>query len=860
MSSKAQGKYIQFTGESLGSIRFHPGQFGQEVFRELDESKLRDDSVFTKHQKVSRILFDAIQGYDEGCFLLPQVVDYISHVKKFIPTYHFSSFEFWLNHYCKESDLVKMRVRGKIVGKYIPRDRYQNLLPVGNKPVFGPHFSLAHFSPDIDTTIASFSHFLNAFSSRIGSSRHFWVLPGGPPEGAIELDFVFKEAFGQEVFMNLALLEKTISVSSLDLLTQEGLTFKGLRDLSYDVDGSEGKKAVLLTDDQGCYIGDWHEIDVDSVRGIIRRFQEMLTEYQNQLVIQSVSLFARGPATQKDVSLFIESMLTRRLNESNILRGITARHRANLDLFLRDVIGVPAGYGLTMNDFIDAIDPNFGYHKFREELKAFANKELSPEKIFISLESIFLAESAAHNQFIHYMDTLDVALKIKQNVLGLEKKYLSHLSEYEQIVQEMKAFPYLTVNYSEGDKLYPLGVVHREDALKKIVASSSWIDFSNPGETDVHPEIDVISILDHHKSQIKTAKASTMHILDAQSSNSIMAKIAFEHNDLYSNGGMTIQEIEREMDELQNTLDNPSHIRRFERLLQRKKAILSRGEYFVSYEREVLEYLQFIFAILDDTDLLTKVSAFDLDCLASLVNRLKSLQVGKEVEVVHFDDITRSAPTFLQQAAKRLIQTKELYSLYSVIYQMKEDALSLVIQNAVKEEETPFFQDTKTLASGHAVITQFKHFANNEKTLRKYKNELYKKWVARCEKMHAEMTNGIFFMLMLSTLPSAEELFSGDVLQKSYKDELWFYVPEGNKKALHFLKSFLKEFQASPVIKEQDLEIVFMGNAIKYEDDLLEVLQRGFSKEIIRSMPSMLVMKVEQGSVKSRKTDVAPYL
>ena len=39
---------------------------------------------------------------------------------------------------------------------------------------------------------------------------------------------------------------------------------------------------------------------------------------------------------------------------------------------------------------------------------------------------------------------------------------------------------------------------------------------------------------------------------------------------------------------------------------------------------------------LDDTDLLTKISRVDVECMASLLNRLKSLTMKKEVEIVFF--------------------------------------------------------------------------------------------------------------------------------------------------------------------------------------------------------------------------------
>ena len=50
--------------------------------------------------------------------------------------------------------------------------------------------------------------------------------------------------------------------------------------------------------------------------------------------------------------------------------------------------------------------------------------------------------------------------------------------------------------------------------------------------------------------------------------------------------------------------------------------------FFIHPAREFREYLCFLHAILDDTDLLTKVSSRDLECVAQFLNRLKSLSDG----------------------------------------------------------------------------------------------------------------------------------------------------------------------------------------------------------------------------------------
>ncbi len=111
------------------------------------------------------------------------------------------------------------------------------------------------------------------------------------------------------------------------------------------------------------------------------------------------------------------------------------------------------------------------------------------------------------------------------------------------------------------------------------------------------------------------------------------------------------------------------------RLIQRQLAAESeRTPFFIDPLREVVEYLHFLYGILDDTDLLTKVSHRDVECVAQLINRLKSLVLQKEVEVIALSDIPRDRDS-ARKAATRILQNPDMYSLYRKIYLAKEDAV-----------------------------------------------------------------------------------------------------------------------------------------------------------------------------------------
>ena len=60
-----------------------------------------------------------------------------------------------------------------------------------------------------------------------------------------------------------------------------------------------------------------------------------------------------------------------------------------------------------------------------------------------------------------------------------------------------------------------------------------------------------------------------------------------------------------------------------------------------------------MYAILDDTDLLTKVSDRDVICVANLLNRMKSLVEKRHVEIICLDHIPRNAQFAKAAAAKK---------------------------------------------------------------------------------------------------------------------------------------------------------------------------------------------------------------
>ena len=109
-----------------------------------------------------------IREAPDNSFLLPMVAKRVDN---------FADLEAALETLPLEENL---RARGKIAGRQLPRHAYQTFFPIGSGKVFsGPHTVTAHYPVDIDTAVASFLGWLDAFAARVTSDRHRWNLPAG---------------------------------------------------------------------------------------------------------------------------------------------------------------------------------------------------------------------------------------------------------------------------------------------------------------------------------------------------------------------------------------------------------------------------------------------------------------------------------------------------------------------------------------------------------------------------------------------------------------------------------------------------------------------------------------------------------
>lgn len=827
-------------------------------------------STRQKLGQVCQVLLDQIQEAPKGSFVLIPAMDFVEriHREKIIEHFHFNNFELWLNQFSALSAEENLEIRGKIAGRYVPREIYQALFPVGmGKMYSGSHFVTAHVSPDLDTTVASFWGWVDAFAARVSKGLHIWNVPGGHPPALVETSLLFFNIFGEGVFEHLAKHRTALTVSSIDLVTQEGMMHKTPQDSVLDVDPDERSKAVVMVDEGGNYLGEWRSTDVDRVRSVVNLLNQCLRWYENTLHVRLIALFAKEKLTQKELQQFFHAMQTMKIEECEPAQEFTRSQKEAMDSYLIKVLHVAKGRSSTFAQLAQALAKCklFQFEEFaklslqtKSVFDAKGRVTTDRTKLFKYLTEVISALEKAVFTVREYVDKLSIALEVKSEVLGLAPHHVNYRADLEEIRSKIASEPYLTVTVPDKQGgLFPLGVIHATELFKTSLGTVTLRDFSNREETKVPPYLDIISVLDHHKGQVSTTVPPVAWITDAQSSNSLVAQISFMISDPYSTGGMKKEEIAAQIKEVQKDLKSPASKRILQRLLQRQLVSEHKTPYFVAPERETVEYLQCLYAILDDTDLLSKVSARDVECVAEILNRLKSLSCRKEMEIIHLDDIARDA-SFAKKGAARILQNDDMYSLYSKIYIAKEKGVDENLKWGAQGKPSNLFADTKE-QNGCCRVGQTKLFSKNFPTFEKLASSIREKWLARAQKVYAEHPEIDFHLHMISTVPGAKELYEGKSKGYAHQDEIWFWIPS-TEVAIEHLKNFLSGFKTSPQVENSPMEVVFLG---ANGAELQQIFKESFKQVTFKTSKGALpiaVLKVQAGSLNSRKAMISPYL
>lgn len=847
----------------------------ETVIKSFQEDSFLALSVRKRFKKINQMLCELIQNSPPQSFLLSSVLDYLDRINqsKLLPEpLNFATFEFWLNVYSNLSDKDNFLIRAKIVGKDIPRSDYQAFFPIGmNRTFNGTHFVVAHLSPDVDTMIASFWGWVDAFAARLGTGLHLWSLPGGPPDSPVTT--IICEMFGPTVFSSVARKALTLTLTAMDLVGQQKLTKELGHKQTGELDHGVGEKAIILVNEQGHYLGDWRISDVELVRPVIISFKSCLRWFENNLHTKIISLFAKKDLSTSDLPAFISSIFDVRIRDCEPAVEFTEKQKQNLHDFFRIILGIKNGLDGTFRDLNEAFS-RLSIEElthFREEIEKLPTTAIFDAKgnivedrpiIFYHLDRIIKNLDNAIYHVRNYVERLDVVLGIKHHVLGLPLLYITLHSDVEEIKQKMQNYDSLTaVTQDQDGSLVPVGIVRSADLRKSSLGTVSFRDFCNTDEVKMASYLEVISVVDHHKSALKTTSVPSAIIADAQSCNVLIAEQAFAINDRYSLGGMTQEAIEKQIQDMGQNLSSASNIRILQRLLQRRIAAQANHSFFVHPKREFDEYLSCLHAILDDTDLLTKVSNRDVECVAQILNRLKSLSLHQEVEVVSFDDIPKDK-NFAKVAAQRILKHEDMYSLYKKVYDYKESEIEVQLELCAKGNCSNIFVDTKE-QNGCSRVGQTKMFTSNFPCFFKNESGIRQYWFKQARESNLEQPYLDLHIHMISTIASAEEVYQNQIGPYPHSDELWFWITP-TQQARDHLASFLASFQhIAKGLQNEEMHLEFLGpNADVYkqifDQNFLPIPQK-LAANPEKGLP-IAILRFKAGTLNSRKSMITPFI
>lgn len=747
---------------------------------------------------VNNALLQCIRDEAEPCFLLPAVIDFITRVnskKILLEPYRMQNFEFWLNHYSNCTAEENSHIRSKIVGKKLPREEYQCFFPIGmNKTLTGSHFVAAHLSPDVDTTIASFWGWVDAFGARVGSGVHTWALPGQITDSHLKM--LFQTLFKGDIFTTIAKETPNLSLTALDLVSKKG-------------------SKVIIVDDKGNYKGDLRPSDTVAVNQVTEAFYSLVRWFEHTLYYRLISAYANGYRGN-----VFKELLETELSESDAAKEFTDLQKSYVDLFVKDVLHLK--------------DETFKelFHTLNIKLPEYTYVE---ENVFKHLEVLFRAVADASAACRTYLERLDILLAIKEKVLGIGPLFITLKSDVEEIRSKMASHDYLTVAIpEEDDNWFAVGIVSSADVNRKVLGTVSLRDFSSEQETKMAPYLEVVSVIDHHKSDIKTSSASTIIVGDAQSANTLVAEQVLKLNERYSLLGMSQKAIEKEKNSLQARAKTVDELKRLQRLLQLSVNANRQDGYYIHPMREYSEYLFFLLAILDDTDLLTKVSKRDLDVVAKLLNRMKSIATQSEIEILSEDNLDK------------ILQNEDMHSLYKNIYAHKEKEVE---ENL---EKLTTFADTKE-QNRCAEVGQTKLFSTNIASFQKHREKLQKEWLRRSKSNFEKKPHIDLYMQMITTIATADEVHQAQAPLWKHQDELWIWIPP-TQTATEHLVSFLGAFSASQTA-------AFTVEVANREADLL--FSQNFpqaSRILKKDLLPFAILHYKAGLLNSRKALITPYL
>lgn len=803
-------------------------------------------------------LYSQIDHLLEPAFCLRSVNEFLISMNKTFPfngRWSLRFFEIWLNGQKTIGIDQQLQIRAKIAGRYIPRSTYQIYFPLGKgQTLAGHHQVTAHSAPDLDTCVASLWGWLDAFAARLADHSHTWNLPGGylAPQDRLIID----QLFGEQLLLQLPTKKGLLDVTALDLVSPPSMIVlkSGER---LPLCQNDPISLIVLIGENGEYLEHLCIKDLNRLLQIYNPLENCLQW-----------LFNRLQEELRDISLRIEDIKLLRFLKGSFeelppVASLNDTDKKSLLEILQLFFELPTRLETPL---VRAILKN----------KARCAKELTPFFLAANLfdqlsKQSFLDLNHLKTLMKHLANlcqraksdllTIDVLIWLKNEIFEVSSKPLMPemaLDEVKEHVQEQNALP---VVLQDGDGLLiPLGAISGEQLKAHPLGTATLRDFCNKEEISIPDCIEIVSVIDHHKSELQTNAVATCTSADVQSCNVLIAEMTLALNDRFSVSPKGVDLTKAQLMTLVSNFDDlkkVSNLRQLQRLINR--CFAEKTKWYVHPEREMIEYLSLLHAIFDDTDLLMKVTPRDVNCVVRLLNRAKSLQLGKDIEMI--EERISDDQNEAREMVKCILQHPETYSLYSKVFAFRAESIEFAMKEAADCRSNSWFSDTKE-QNNLARIGQSKLFTRNFETFALLTPRLRARFIALSKS--AQLSKDLCFHLHLcSTIADADEARrTGPPALLNHFDQLWFWASLTEKNS-EILKEFLESFTKADELKEQSPHFDVYNDR---SGQLTAILTEKFTKSQIEQRLEtafdeiLIVMHVKASSFNSRKAAISPHI
>src|SRR5262249_39351423 len=167
-------------------------------------------------------------------------------------------------------------------------------------------------------------------------------------------------------------------LNAMDLVTQKNMLKETGHAVITSLDHGVHDKAVILVDNEGHYLGDWRNADVEPVRQVIILFNACLRWFETNIHIQLISLFAKEHLRAQEIPALCSSLFDRKLEECEPIQEFSEQQRQYLAELLDKVLHVPDGLKGTFGGLCLALEQLSlkGLKQFQADLFAVGTSDI----------------------------------------------------------------------------------------------------------------------------------------------------------------------------------------------------------------------------------------------------------------------------------------------------------------------------------------------------------------------------------------------------------------------------------------------------------------------------------------------------